>query len=404
MEQPRNRSRLNADARQVMTRLYGRLLEVGLWRHIESVGGSWKRAASGAYFITRDNQAFFDDLLASGGFCRDTGTGGALHRGALSVREISDQDGLHLTLEDDNRIYVHIDRHSPADGARPGGWCSYRRDLARAHLRREVLPLLMGLARGAADDTGPAAIRRRLKEAQESLRSSIRSGDEKESAEAAFGLAKLLEGLQDEKGARKAYEHAAASRDSRIAAAASYAMGEYLEKVSDPQGAESAYRRAAGLDHPQYSPWAVSSLAALKEKLGETEQAAALYREAYETGHYEISPWSAVKLGGLLAASGDAEEAEKAYCLAVDSGHPEFSPWAMMDLGSFLQKRGDPRARAWFEKAVASRHPDAGAWGAVKLGELLVQSELPDEAREAFAKAVAMEHPDVSPWAHLGLG
>jgi hypothetical protein len=93
-----------------MALLYRRLLEIGLWRHIRSVQGALTTGAGGAHFAIRDSRVFLRDLLATGRFCRDTPGGGLLHRGQISVREIANGPGLHLSLGDNNRIYVHIDR------------------------------------------------------------------------------------------------------------------------------------------------------------------------------------------------------------------------------------------------------------------------------------------------------
>ena len=71
-----------------------------------------------------------------------------------------------------------------------------------------------------------------------------------------------------------------------------------------------------------------------------------------------------VNLGVLLAEQGDVEGARAAYQRAIDSGHPEQAPAAMVSLGVLLNEQGDVEgARAAFQRAIDSGHPDAGAEG-----------------------------------------
>ena len=61
----RKGSKIDLGARLVMTALYKRLFSLGLWEHIRSVGGTREKGIGGAYFVTHDNRAFFDDLIRS---------------------------------------------------------------------------------------------------------------------------------------------------------------------------------------------------------------------------------------------------------------------------------------------------------------------------------------------------
>lgn len=58
----------------------------------------------------------FQTLEASGRFRRDTRLGGILHRGKISLREVSANDSLHVIV-DGNRISAHIDQVCPLDVA-----------------------------------------------------------------------------------------------------------------------------------------------------------------------------------------------------------------------------------------------------------------------------------------------
>ncbi len=66
----------------------------------------------------------FADLQAIGRFVRDSRVGGMFHGGQVSLREDSDKESLHVSLGQNNRLSVHMDRYSPLahrkSGDRPG--------------------------------------------------------------------------------------------------------------------------------------------------------------------------------------------------------------------------------------------------------------------------------------------
>ena len=58
------------------------------------------------------------------------------------------------------------------------------------------------------------------------------------------------------------------------------------------------------------------------------------------------------------------EGARAAYQRAIDSGHPDAAPKAMVNLGVLLAEQGDVEgARAAYQRAIDTGHPDAGADG-----------------------------------------
>ncbi len=62
----------------------------------------------------------FADLQSSGRFVRDSRVGGMLHVGKVSLREDSPKGSLHVSVGEDNRVSVHIDRFSPLAARKPG--------------------------------------------------------------------------------------------------------------------------------------------------------------------------------------------------------------------------------------------------------------------------------------------
>ncbi|HEU4867656.1 MAG TPA: hypothetical protein VFV09_08015, partial [Actinomycetota bacterium] len=240
----REGSRLDLSARLVMTTLYQRLGEAGLWSHIRSVGGSWTRGIGGASFTTHDNEAFLRDLVASGRFCRDTPAGGLLHQGAASFREAVGGGGLHLSLSADNRITVHIYDHSPVAGVRSDGGCRYERTKTLEHLRHEVIPLITGShrkRRAEAEDPNEAYLLKEVEMAEAELRRALAEPEKYDAAGAAIKLASLLWETGDVEGARGFYEVAADSGHFDYAAAGSFSLGTLLERQEDWEGAMEAY-------------------------------------------------------------------------------------------------------------------------------------------------------------------
>src|SRR5215218_1777268 len=134
-------NRLDAGARIVLTSLYNRLSQFGLWSHVLYVGGIWTSGVGGAHFTIEDHLGLLSSLLSSARFCVDTAAGGMLHPGATSVREVSTGDSLHLSLGSGNTVSAHIDAISPVAGRQSGGLCRYDPTGAAAHIGREVVPL-----------------------------------------------------------------------------------------------------------------------------------------------------------------------------------------------------------------------------------------------------------------------
>ena len=95
-----------------------------------------------------DRRRLFADLVASGRFCRDTPVGGILHPGSVSLREISDGDSLHVCVDGDERLSVHVDHFSPVAGARADGTCRYSVGAVVAHLVAHVRDQVQRAVRG----------------------------------------------------------------------------------------------------------------------------------------------------------------------------------------------------------------------------------------------------------------
>ncbi len=94
------------------------------------------------------DRGFLAGLVASGRFCRDTRLGGILHPGAVSLREVTDGDSLHVIIGDEDRISVHVDRFSPVAGSTDGGCCTYSVRAVFAHMAAHVAAQVRRLLSG----------------------------------------------------------------------------------------------------------------------------------------------------------------------------------------------------------------------------------------------------------------
>ncbi len=127
----------------VLTVAHKRLRALGLWGHIREVGGAVTRGAGGAQFVIRDNKAFLDELLGTGRFGLDGRMGRVLHPKQISLREVCTSGGLHLLFKPGNRVEIHIDSVCPVVGTKPSGGSRFHAARVAAHIRHDVLPLLV---------------------------------------------------------------------------------------------------------------------------------------------------------------------------------------------------------------------------------------------------------------------
>jgi hypothetical protein len=118
-----------------------RLRHIGLGRYIVKVSPA-RRGHGGAVLIVHDSQAFLLALIGNGSFGLDSAVGRMLHRGTVSLREVSSKSGLHLSVKPDNSVDAHVDRVPPVTGTKPDGRCRYRPGRVAGHFRHDLLPLV----------------------------------------------------------------------------------------------------------------------------------------------------------------------------------------------------------------------------------------------------------------------
>lgn len=82
--------------------------------------------------MRRDLTALVAHLDGNGRFFRDRAIGRLFHPNTRSYREVSETDSVHLVVEADHRVSVHVDRVSPLR-VRNGSHCRYSVLRAIAH-------------------------------------------------------------------------------------------------------------------------------------------------------------------------------------------------------------------------------------------------------------------------------
>ena len=138
------------------SRLYQRLEALGLSGHVRC----WflrKLDGSAGGLVVDDGRAFLAALRATGRFCEDSSKGSLLHGGRRSFREMAtgSGDALHFTAAAGDYLQVHLDRVSPTPNATLDGRCRYRSRQAAAHIRHDVVPLLLQRPAAVSGTGGP---------------------------------------------------------------------------------------------------------------------------------------------------------------------------------------------------------------------------------------------------------
>lgn len=146
---------LDPERRFALTSIYNRLCQLGLWCRVRRVLGVHAGEAPvsiwGVKFkvpgltptvdlLADDNKAILKALISSGTSCVDTGLGGTLHAGQLSLREVSTSESLHAAIGSRNLFDMHVDLYSSVTSRAGGVACQYDPTGTAAHLGREVFP------------------------------------------------------------------------------------------------------------------------------------------------------------------------------------------------------------------------------------------------------------------------
>ena len=135
----------------------------------------------------------------------------------------------------------------------------------------------------------------------------------------------------------------------------------------------------------------------------ESRSARAFYR-AEESADPLVAAEAAFNLAAMLQRQNDIDGARAAYERAIRTGHPDLAPKSAFNLAGLLQRHGDvDGAQRALQRAIDSEHYSVAAFAAVRLGELLDDSDF-EGARTAYERAIRFRHPTMTPTAGLRLG
>ncbi|MBV8996215.1 MAG: tetratricopeptide repeat protein [Pseudonocardiales bacterium] len=298
-----------------------------------------------------------------------------MHRGQISVREVTSGPGLRLALGDNDRIYVHIDKVSPVAGTAADGACRYDRARSLSHMRREVFPFVMHFHQSSSpENTSSRRARFDLYDAQRAWCIAVQAGHKDESLEAGVRLAGLLATQRESswKRAQMLYQQAIDSGHEHFAPAAAFGLGILLEELEEMARAQEAYAQAITSGHPEFAPLAAYNLGVLLERLEDLDRAQEVYEQAIAFGHPEVTCSAALKLGDSLARQGDHKKAQDIYELVFTLRHPEFASLGALNLARLHRGRGEKdSARAAYQRAIAMGPPETAGTAAEELAALL---------------------------------
>ena len=138
-----------------------------------------------------------------------------------------------------------------------------------------------------------------------------------------------------------------------------------------------------------------------RRNIGYTALACGAYHAAARLLSHDdatIEPDAHYQVATLFYEHSEWADSRQWYERAVATGHPDAAPKAMGRLGILERELGNPdQARHWFMQAIATGHPEAAPKAMGNLA--LMERELgnPDQARHWFKQATATGHPEVAP-------
>jgi tetratricopeptide (TPR) repeat protein len=180
----------------------------------------------------------------------------------------------------------------------------------------------------------------RLDNAAALFREVLEAGDTSERAQAALGLAVVLEGTGDHDGAREADRVAIGTKDPEYGARAAYHLALSCERSGDRDQARDAWRTVVDFGNPAYLPPACLALAQIADEEGDAAQACEWWERVIATGDARYTPAAAHDLALRLLDWGEPARAQRALDGALD----------------VLDRKQDPQAHARLAVSLGIAH------------------------------------------------
>ncbi|ROO84631.1 tetratricopeptide repeat protein [Actinocorallia herbida] len=210
-------------------------------------------------------------------------------------------------------------------------------------------------------------------------------------AQAALGLAVVLDDLGDTEGARRADWTAIETGDPEYAPRAAYHLALSHERAGEPGGAAEAWRIVVSSEHPAYLPAACLALAQLADDTGDTEAAISWWERVIETGDAEYAPVAAHDLAQRLLEDGRASRAQRILADALRAVDP--GGYAYARLAVLIGLTHLDQAIGAFTAAVESTDaPDVAPLGIELLARTLSLRGRDTEADSVWRAGLATPH------------
>jgi tetratricopeptide (TPR) repeat protein len=225
----------------------------------------------------------------------------------------------------------------------------------------------------------------RLDRAAELFREVLESGDTGERAQAALGLAVVLEGGGDDEGAREADRVAIATGDPEYGARAAYHLALSWGRSGERDHAKESWRTLLEFGNPAYLPPAYLALAQIADDEGDAAQACQWWEQTIATGDEQYAPAAAHDLALRLLDWGEPARAGRALDSALDLVDRDRDPQAHARLAVSLGIAHLEQAIAAFGSVTPSEDADPEV---VPLAIELLARTLPLRGREEAAQEV----------------
>jgi tetratricopeptide (TPR) repeat protein len=225
----------------------------------------------------------------------------------------------------------------------------------------------------------------RLDRAAELFREVLEVGDAPERAQAALGLAVVLEEGEDHEGARAADRLAIETKDTEYGARAAYHLALSWERAGDRERARDAWRIVVDFGNPAYLPPACLALAQIADEEGDAAEACEWWERVIATGDERYAPEAAHDLALRLLDWGEPARAQRALDNALDVIDRKRWPLAHARLAVSLGIAHLEQAIAAFGTVTPSAEADPEV---VPLAIELLARTLPLRGRDEAAQEV----------------
>jgi tetratricopeptide (TPR) repeat protein len=158
----------------------------------------------------------------------------------------------------------------------------------------------------------------RLDRAAELFRAVLAAGDTSERAQAALGLAVVLEGAGDHDGAREADRVAIDTGDPEYGARAAYHLALSWDRSGDRERAREAWQIVVDFGNAAYLPPALLALAQIADEEGDAAQACEWWERVIATRDERCAPMAAHDLALRLLDWGEPARAQRALDGALE--------------------------------------------------------------------------------------